>query len=113
MNVLSSRLQATHAQDVQNLYELTQAVSLLLDAMADNHVKGLSREQLHLPLETYLRSLKSNAYPFLVYQAAYAHQALLYVPDDETPWQAAMRHTGQIVQGVSKVVSAVKAFDLN
>jgi hypothetical protein len=48
-----------------------------------------------------------------VYQAAYAFQALLRVPDDETTWQAAMRRSGNVIQGVSGLVSAVKGLDLN
>jgi hypothetical protein len=49
----------------------------------------------------------------LVYQAAYAFQALLCVPDNETTWQAAWRRTGKVAKGVSGLVSAVKGFDLN
>jgi hypothetical protein len=51
--------------------------------------------------------------PFLVYQAAYAYQALLCVPDNETTWQAAMRRTGKVIQGVAGLVSAVKGLDLD
>jgi len=47
-----------------------------------------------------------------VYQAVYAYQALLCVPDNETAWQAAMRRTGKVIQGVSGLVSAVKGLDL-
>ncbi|KAF9343035.1 hypothetical protein BGX34_007300, partial [Mortierella sp. NVP85] len=81
--------------------------------MADTKVTGLDRERLHEPLSTYLKELKESEDPYLVYQAAYAFQALLWVPDDETAWQAAMRHTGKIMQGVSGMVSAVKGLDLN
>ncbi|KAF9992870.1 hypothetical protein BGZ80_008378, partial [Entomortierella chlamydospora] len=38
--------------------------------------------------------------------------ALQYIPDDETILQSMMRRTGKVVQGISGVVSAVKALDL-
>jgi hypothetical protein len=48
-----------------------------------------------------------------VYQAAYAYQALQYVPDNETLWQSTLRRTGKVVKGVSGLMSAVKGLDLN
>ncbi|KAF9343519.1 hypothetical protein BGX34_006655, partial [Mortierella sp. NVP85] len=81
--------------------------------MADTKVKGLDREKLHEPLALYLSEIKDVSDPYLVYQAAYAYQALLYVPDDETLWQATLRRTGKVVQGVAGLVSAVKGLDLN
>jgi len=95
------------------MHQLTLAVSHVLDAMADTKVTGLDRERLHEPLSIYLKELKESENPYLVYQAAYAFQALLWVPDDETTWQAAMRRTGKVIQGVSGVVGAVKGLDLN
>jgi len=80
--------------------------------MADTKVTDLNREKLHEPLSSYLSGLKKSSDPFLVYQAAYAYQALLCVPDDETTWQAAMRRTGKVIAGVSGLVSAVKGLDL-
>ncbi|KAF9343436.1 hypothetical protein BGX34_006768, partial [Mortierella sp. NVP85] len=89
------------------------AVSRVLDAMADTKVKGLDREKLHEPLTLYLSEIKDASDPYLVYQATYAYQALLYVPDDETLWQATLRRTGKVMQGVAGLVSAVKGLDLN
>ncbi|KAG0214598.1 hypothetical protein BGX31_001053, partial [Mortierella sp. GBA43] len=113
LKLLSARLRDTHKQSPEYLYQLTLAVSNVLDAMADADVKGLSRENLHEPLLTYLGELKDSQDPYLVYQAAYAYQALLCVPDDETLWQATLRRTGKIVKGTSGLVSAVKALDLH
>ncbi|KAG0213905.1 hypothetical protein BGX31_001183 [Mortierella sp. GBA43] len=113
LELLSARLRDTHKQSLEYLYQLTVAVSYVLDAMADADVKGLSRENLHGPLLTYLGELKESRDPYLVYQAAYAYQALLCVPDDETLWQATLRRTGKIVKGTSGLVTAVKALDLN
>ncbi|KAK3806847.1 MAG: hypothetical protein J3Q66DRAFT_421683 [Benniella sp.] len=83
LELLSTRLRTTHTQSAQHMRQLTMAVSRVLDAMADTKVK------------------------------AYAHQALIYVPDDETLWQATLRRTGKVIQGVAGLVSAVKGLDLN
>ncbi|KAI8348228.1 WD40-repeat-containing domain protein [Mortierella sp. GBAus27b] len=113
LEIVSKRLQDTHQQSPQLLYQLTLAVSNVLDAMADTNVKGLDREKTHEPLKAYLEGLKGSSDPYLVYQAAYAYQALLCVPDNESLWQATLRRTGKIVKGISGLVSAVKSIDLN
>src|SRR5690606_27876208 len=48
-----------------------------------------------------------------VYQAAYAHQALQYVPDDETPLQSVLRRTRVMVDGVSVLLTSFKSLDLS
>ncbi|KAF9344339.1 hypothetical protein BGX34_005770, partial [Mortierella sp. NVP85] len=113
LELLSTRLRNTHSQSSNHMYQLTMAVSRVLDAMADTKVKGLDREKLHKPLSLYLSEIKDISDTYLVYQAAYAYQALLYVPDDETLWQATLRRTGKVIQGVAGLVSAVKGLDLN
>ncbi|KAF9915656.1 hypothetical protein BX616_005645 [Lobosporangium transversale] len=113
LNTLSSRLQGTHAQSGDHLYCLSTTVSHVLNAMVSNQVKGLKREQLHEPLAAYLQGLKDSSDPYLVYQAAYAFQALQYIPDDETTMQAMLRRASAVFRGVFGVVSAVKDFDLN
>jgi len=112
LGLLSTRLRNAHKQSTHHMHQLTLAVSHVLDAMADTKVTDLDRETLHEPLSTYLQELKGSPDPYLVYQAAYAYQALLCVPDNETVWQAAMRRTGKVIQGVSGLVSAVKGLDL-
>jgi len=112
LGLLGTRLMDTHQQSSQHMYQLTLAVSHVVDAMADTKVTNLDREKLHEPLSSYLSGLKQSSDPFLVYQAAYAYQALLCVPDDETTWQAAMRRTGKVIEGVAGLVSASKGLDL-
>ena len=112
LELLSTRLRDTHQQSTQQIHHLTVAVSHVLDAMADTKVAGLDREKLHEPLSVYLKELQESKDSYLVYQSAYAYQALLCVPDNETAWQAAMRRTGKLVQGVSGLVSAAKSLDL-
>ncbi|KAF9355551.1 hypothetical protein BGX34_010412, partial [Mortierella sp. NVP85] len=101
LTLLSTRLRVTHQQSTHHLYQLTMAVSHVLDAMADASVKGLNRETIHEPLSVYLDGLKRSPDPYLVYQAAYAYQALMCVPDDETLWQATLRRGGKVIQGIS------------
>ncbi|KAF9350833.1 hypothetical protein BGX34_000963, partial [Mortierella sp. NVP85] len=113
LGLLSTRLQDTHHQSQKHMYQLTLAASNVLDAMADTKVSGLDREKLHEPLSSYLDSLRDSSDPYLVYQAAYAYQALQCVPDDETLWQATLRRSGKVIQGVSGLVSAVKGLDFN
>jgi hypothetical protein len=113
LGLLSTRLMDTHRQSSKHMHQLTLAVSHILDAMADTKVTNLDREKLHEPLSSYLSGLKKSSDPFLVYQAAYAYQALLWVPDDETTWQSATRRTGKVFQGVFGLVSATKSLDLN
>ncbi|KAF9090450.1 hypothetical protein BGX27_002258, partial [Mortierella sp. AM989] len=112
LKVLSTRLKDTHQHSTQHIYKITLAVSHVLDAMADCHVKDLNRQILHAPLSEYLNELKDSSDPYLVYQAAYACQALQYVPDDEPVWQAALRRTGTVIGGVVRLASAVNGFDL-
>ncbi|KAI8345465.1 hypothetical protein B0O80DRAFT_504373 [Mortierella sp. GBAus27b] len=113
LGLLTTRLQTTHKQSPQHMFQLILAASYVLDAMADTHVTGLDRETLHQPLLSYLDSLKGSTDPFMMYQVAYAYQALLCVPDNETLWQATLRRTTKVIRGVSGLVSAVKGLDLN
>ncbi|KAF8979494.1 hypothetical protein BGZ46_005367 [Entomortierella lignicola] len=113
LDSLRVRLQSTHQQSTNHLYQLTVAISRVLDAMADSDVKGLKREELHAPLLKYLRELKDSSDPYLVFQAAYAHQALQYIPDDETQWKSLLRHTKMVVGGIAGIVTAVKKLDVN
>ncbi|KAK3816668.1 MAG: WD40-repeat-containing domain protein [Benniella sp.] len=112
LELLSLRLRDTHRQSSTYIYQLTLGISHILDAMADTKVNGLDREKLHTPLGSYLDELRAKSDPYLVYQAAYAYQALLYVPDDETPWQSAVRRTWKVIGGVCGLVSAAKGLDL-
>ncbi|KAF8931627.1 hypothetical protein BGZ58_007510 [Dissophora ornata] len=95
------------------IYHLTLMVVRVLDAMADNKVKGLDPEKLHAPPTAYLHALENKSNPQMVYQASYASQTLPYAPDDETPWLATVRRTGKVSKGVSGLVSAVKGLNLN
>ncbi|KAF9346922.1 hypothetical protein BGX34_003523, partial [Mortierella sp. NVP85] len=113
LELLSARLTKTHFRSTSYTYQLTLTISHVLDAMADTKVNGLDRERLYTPLGSYLDKLKDSSDPYLVYQAAYAYQALQYVPDNDTLWEKTLRRAGNVIQGVSGLVSAVKGLDLN
>ena len=114
VGLLNTRLRSTHSQSSHHMYQLTVSVARVLDAMADTNVEGLNREELHEPLCVHLSEIKADiSDPYLAYQVSYAYQALLYVPDDETPLQATMRRTCKVIQGVAGLVSAVKGIDFN
>ncbi|KAG0354683.1 hypothetical protein BGX24_006864, partial [Mortierella sp. AD032] len=113
LTVLNARLQVTHAQTDGYIYQLMWSVSRVLDAMADCKVEGLDRETLHERLSGYINELKGSTDPHMVYLAAYAFQALECVPDNESPWQATRRRTGDVMQGLFSLVKAVKGLDVN
>ncbi|KAF9951385.1 hypothetical protein BGZ65_005974, partial [Modicella reniformis] len=110
---LSKRIQDTDKQSPRHIYQLILAASRVLDAMADTKFEGLNREKLHEPLSSYLNSMKKVSDPYLIYQVAYAYQALQCVPDDESLLQATLRRTGKVIKGVSGLVSAVKGLNLS
>ncbi|KAG0253911.1 hypothetical protein BG011_006095 [Mortierella polycephala] len=113
LGYISTRLEETHEQSPDHIFQLTVTVSHVLDAMTDTKVTGLKRVELHEPLLAFLKKLQKNSDPHLVYQAAYAFQALQCVPDDESPWQATVRRTTKVMSGFSGLVCAVKGLDLN
>ncbi|KAG0008091.1 hypothetical protein BGZ80_003858, partial [Entomortierella chlamydospora] len=112
LELLNKHIKDNHDLSIRHPYRLALTISCLLDSMVDSQVEGLSREHLHVPLHEYLEELHDSSDPYLSYQAAYAHQALRYIPDDETILQSMMRRTGKVAQGISGVVSGVKALDL-
>ncbi|KAG9070336.1 hypothetical protein KI688_009673 [Linnemannia hyalina] len=111
LRVLGVRLQDTHQQLSVHPFHLTLAVSRLLDIMAEHKVKDLDRLEEHEALSGVLPGLKASSDPYLMYQACYAFQALQYVPDNESPLQAVLRHSTGVVEGLVKV-SAVFKLDL-
>ncbi|KAF9289504.1 hypothetical protein BGZ88_007728, partial [Linnemannia elongata] len=112
LRLLRLRLQDTHQQSTVHPFYLTLAVSRLLDVMADHKVKDLSRVEEHEPLSGVLSSLSGSSNPYLMYQACYAFQALQYVPDDETVFQAVLRQSIGVAGGLVKI-SAVMKLDLD
>ncbi|KAF9274747.1 hypothetical protein BGZ88_002814, partial [Linnemannia elongata] len=111
LRILRVRLQDTHQQSSVHPFHLTLAVSRLLDVMAEHKVKDLDRVDEHEPLSGVLSGFKASADAYLIYQACYAFQALQYVPNNESPLEAVLRHSTGVVDGLVKV-SAVFKLDL-
>ncbi|THC91705.1 hypothetical protein EYZ11_008830 [Aspergillus tanneri] len=92
-------------------YQLVCMLSTILDAMVDIQIAGLDREELHEPLLRQLKALKVSQEPRLAQAAGYAYQALRYVPDNEGPYQALLRHSWTLIQATAKISGAVPAMD--
>ncbi|KAF9387641.1 hypothetical protein BGX21_000498 [Mortierella sp. AD011] len=112
LKLLSEKLQDTHWESAHR-YHSVLTISRALDVMMDTKAKGAHSEGLRSPLLGFLKELRWNTDPYLAFQSAYAYQALLYIPDDESTMQEALRRTGKVVQGISGIMSAVKAVDIN
>lgn len=106
--VLRTRLQDTHQQWTKHPYYLTLALSQLMDAMVEGKVRDLNRVVHHEPLSALLKQLAENTDPYLRHQVAYALQALLHVPNDETCRQSMLRQAGRITLGLLGVASVCK-----
>ncbi|GJJ68058.1 hypothetical protein EMPS_00404 [Entomortierella parvispora] len=98
LECLHKRLPSIHPASHQYCPMLL-AVSRVLDAMSDAGVGGVDRVHLHGPLTDFLRESESSKDPYLTFQAAYATQALLNVPDDDTVWQAGFRRLWLALKG--------------
>ncbi|KAF9119466.1 hypothetical protein BGX30_003819 [Mortierella sp. GBA39] len=108
LSILRIRLQGTHQQSTEHSYNLTFAISRVLDVMADHKVQDLDRVLEHEPLSAILSGLKGSTDPYLMYQACYAFQALQYVPNNEAVLQAVLRHSRGVVDGVVKIAALGK-----
>ncbi|KAG0271566.1 hypothetical protein BGZ95_000623, partial [Linnemannia exigua] len=106
--ILRTLLQDIHKQAAKHPYHLTLALSLLLDAMVEGKVQDLSRVVDQEPLAALLSGLSCSSDPYLKYQATYALQGLLHVPNDETHRQLILRHAGSITMGLLGVASVCK-----
>ncbi|KAG0374663.1 WD_REPEATS_REGION domain-containing protein, partial [Mortierella sp. AD032] len=71
-------------------------------------VKDLNRNRDHQPILQLLDGLRDSDNAYLKYQAAYAYQALQYVPDDETPLQVVWRYSKMAAAGASATTSVFK-----
>ncbi|KAF9355630.1 hypothetical protein BGX34_010335 [Mortierella sp. NVP85] len=112
LRLLKHRLTGIHKLPSQEVYELVLSVSGVLDAMADTSIKGLNQQELGNFLSEYLTGLKATSDHSVVYQAAYAYQALQHIPDHEPIWQAAFKFKRRATSG-QPMTEADRALDLN
>ncbi|CAG8567270.1 1624_t:CDS:2, partial [Cetraspora pellucida] len=111
LKILNEQSKNIHSQGISEQLEMTKTLAHLLDAMSDCEVKDLNREELYMPLYYNLKQLSKNNNPELSYQASYACQALLYIPNDESPWKAFMRRGLKIIGGIAKLAGSIKNID--
>lgn len=109
LEILGRRARDIHRQSGQQTYQVTLAISHILDAIADTKLTDSDRERLHESLSLYIDQLKESPDPYLVYQAATNLQALLCVSENEKAWQAATQHT----QKGSGAIKATRTLDLS
>ncbi|KAG0258432.1 hypothetical protein BGZ95_004983, partial [Linnemannia exigua] len=114
--VLRRQLQGTHKPSSEHMYQITIAVSRLLDVMVNGEVSGVNRVEQHQPLIATLRELRDTKDPILGFQVEYALQALQYIPNDESVLQAVLRFgrgMAEAALGVATVgkIDPVKLFE--
>ncbi|KAG0277689.1 hypothetical protein BGZ96_002758, partial [Linnemannia gamsii] len=106
---LRKRLQETHVPTKNHVFQIVFAISKVLEVMVRGGIEGLDRQRDHQSLLTVLRTLKGvDDDALLKFQVMYAYQTLLYLPDDETSWQAFLRYAESIAVGSSAVASVFK-----
>ena len=76
--------------------------------MTDLKLQGLDQRQEHEPLLEILSILRKDKDPFIKYQAEYAFQALLTVPDDESTLDRFARHSLGLAGGLLKLSGVIK-----
>jgi hypothetical protein len=111
---LQKRLEAAIKQagnGTQYQLELVCMLSAVLDAMVDVKICGLDRVSLHEPLQEQLDGLASHQELRLAQAAAYAYEALVGLPNNESPYHAFLRHAYRVAQGAAKAASAASTMD--
>ncbi|KAG0379336.1 hypothetical protein BGX24_000827 [Mortierella sp. AD032] len=106
--ILRRRLQATHKPSSKHVYQMTVAISRLLDVMVNVMVKDVNRTEDFQPLVAVLDDLRETSDVTLQFQVHYALQASQYIPDDESTLQAVLRFAGGVSMAVLGVASVCK-----
>ncbi|KAF9141589.1 Programmed cell death protein 6 [Mortierella sp. GBA39] len=108
------RLESTHASSREHVYQLVFAISKILEVMVTGDVKNQSRQWDHQSFLEVLRGMSGGEDDTLLkFQVDYAYQTLLYLPDDETSWQAFLRNAQSAAVGVSAVACVFKLDPMN
>ncbi|MCX8565550.1 MAG: NACHT domain-containing protein [Glomeribacter sp. 1016415] len=117
LRILSNCLEnGCKSGEKEHLLSLLQVTSQLLDAMVQSIIKKdrsikISRDDLQVPLKKVLDELGKNGNEELAYQARYAYQALIHIPNDESRGAQAWRHAYNIGGGAVLIWSGVLALD--
>ncbi|KAF9935423.1 hypothetical protein FBU30_000021 [Linnemannia zychae] len=100
LGCLHMKLQSVHLDSLDHQYRLQLALLHILDALVDTHVGNVDHNKLHNPLTAFLREQEEECKdPYLIFQVAYATQALLNVSDNESIWHAGFRRLWLVLRG--------------
>ncbi|KAK3824832.1 MAG: WD40-repeat-containing domain protein [Benniella sp.] len=113
LKAFKDRLRDIPEKPSQSMHELILAVSGVLDAMADVSIKDLGQKKLYDFLSEHLDGLRATSDPSLVYQAAYAYQALQHITDREAIWQSAMSRNGMTTSRHFRIMDPVNDLNLD
>ncbi|KAG0379424.1 hypothetical protein BGX24_000447 [Mortierella sp. AD032] len=114
LELLRLCLESTYAPSRKHVYLLVLAVAKVLEVMVTREVKGLDRKQDHQSLLTALHGLRGVEDDEVIkFQVNYVRQTLLYLPDDETSWQAFLRHAESVTVGVPAIAGVFKLDPMN
>jgi len=109
MNIIFEQLSNLHIQpETENkLYEILIALSDLLDVMGDVNVIELDRINYHEPIYLVLHKFSKHPEPRIAAQAAYAQQALVRIPSDESKLEVRLRKLYSIAKGTTKIARSL------
>ncbi|KAG0055003.1 hypothetical protein BGZ83_009878 [Gryganskiella cystojenkinii] len=108
LRIVRRQLEDPARQNEEYIVHLMLAITTILVIMADHKIRDLNREQEHGPLLKVLSGLRKHKDPFVKYQAEYAYQALLLVPDDESTLQEFRRHALGLTSGLLNISGVIK-----
>lgn len=112
LKVLQQRVEKTHAGDeAKKLNHILRSISRLLDAMVDANVAGLSRVEQQEPLYDKFGMLLRHPNQRLAFQARYAQQALVRIPNDEKKLHSILRRLWAVSGGLVSLKKAVFNLD--
>ncbi len=114
LKITMRRITEIHNQDKTSskLSTALSTISDILDVMGDANVIKVGRINLHDPLYKILDSLSDDADLLVASQAAYAKQALVRMPNDESKSRSFFRRTGAAVKGFASLSQVMTKQDL-
>lgn len=109
---MKNRLASTIDQGIlEEQYEVTWTLCIVIDAMADVSMSGISHENLYRPLIGLLDGLSQNPELHLAQSASYAAQALRGIEDNDTIGQASLRGLVRAIDLAMMVAGAATSVD--
>ncbi|KAF9901253.1 hypothetical protein EC991_006381 [Linnemannia zychae] len=102
------RLEGTHHQSTRYYYRLTEAVSEVLNVMADRNAQSPDRILEHEPLSGILSELYGSSDLYLKYELLYASVVLLHTPYSDPNLQAVLRYSIHIASSLFKIAAMFK-----